>query len=350
MFTPSPLPRTLAAAMRDVEHKKLEVRLSAVRDLGRLAAAPDEQAIATLLRTLSSDPSPTVRAEAAMALADAGAKPAIEGLLGARRDEHPRVRQMAVLALGEVASESDQEACRAIEQTLSSDEPELRFQALVALHHAAPERAQPAVLEALDDEDAHIRYVALRILEERWVEERAPAAPEHVLERARDALEDADSAVRLAAAILLARAGDRSGSDVIVAAIDTGIGARELEDAQTAIELSGELGLTAARRGLERRAWGLFGMSRDPFAWQARVALARLGDARARRGIIRGLSAWTRDARTLAVAAAGRARLEEARSALEAMRGDGARADPDAVEEALAQLGPGTRQVQPRSR
>jgi hypothetical protein len=51
---------------------------------------------------------------------------------------------------------------------------------------------------------------------------------------------------------------------------------------------------------------------------------------------LRGLSAFTRDARTIAVAAAGRARLSEARSILRRMTP--AQADPDTVAEALAEL------------
>jgi hypothetical protein len=77
---------------------------------------------------------------------------------------------------------------------------------------------------------------------------------------------------------------------------------------------------------------------RTPVSWHARVALAELGHARAKAAILRGLSAWSRDARTLAVAAAGRARLQEARAELERMRGAPERAEPDAVTDALASI------------
>jgi hypothetical protein len=68
------------------------------------------------------------------------------------------------------------------------------------------------------------------------------------------------------------------------------------------------------------------------------VALARMGHERAQREILRELSARDRDLRTLAVAAAGRARLVAAREPIAAMKGDARRADPDAVDEALAAL------------
>jgi hypothetical protein len=51
---------------------------------------------------------------------------------------------------------------------------------------------------------------------------------------------------------------------------------------------------------------------------------------------MRGLAAFTRDARTIAVAAVGRARLREARPILRGMTA--AQADPETVAEALAEL------------
>jgi HEAT repeat protein len=336
MLTPSSLPRTLPAAIRDAAHKKLEVRVSAVRDLGRLAEHGDrERALQTLVTRLESDESPAVRAEAALALADARASECVAALVSAARDENARVQQMALVALGEVASAQDQTARRVLEQSLEADVPELRFQALVAFYNVSPNCAAPAILRALEDDDAHIRYVALRIAEEHWMRGRAEPLPDQVLRAAHTALDDEVAQVQLAAALLLARAGDLAGKHVIVRAVDTGAGAEEPEDAQVAIELCGELELHEAERGLERRAWGLFGAARDPFAWQARVALARLGHERAKLGILKGLNAWTRDARTLAVAAAGRARLAEARGLIEQMRGDPEKADADAVDEAL---------------
>jgi HEAT repeat protein len=104
------------------------------------------------------------------------------------------------------------------------------------------------------------------------------------------------------------------------------------------MELCAELGLEAARPGLAARAWGGWLGSASPLAFQARVALARLGDERARDHILRGLSSWSRETRTRAVAAAGQARLEAARARLLQMRGDESRADPESVSEALRAL------------
>lgn len=333
----SPLPRTLAAALRDVRDKKVLVRASAVRDLARLAEQGHREAVDALGAALRDDSAPGIRAEAAVALADAGGREALQGLVEAATDDAaPRVRQMALLALGELAREDDAAACRVIEAALDDAEPELRFQALIAVSRIAGQRAEEALVHALGDVDAHVRYVALRLLEESH--RSSGSKSDRLLERGRAALEDEAADVRLAAALLLAHAGDRGGEAVLVRAVNEPDARLEPEDEQAAIELSGELGLTAARPGLERRAFGLLGFSSDPFSWQARVALARLGDPRAKKLIWRGLRAWTRESRTLAVAAAGRARLVEARAQIEAMRGQPERAAPEAVEEALQLL------------
>ncbi len=337
----SPLPRTLPAALRDVSDKKLEVRLSAVRDLARHSKSKGrEQALAALCRALDGDETVAVRSEAAVALADAEARECVKELARAAEDDaHVRVRQMALVALGEVpgAAESE-EARRVIAGAVDDQSPELRFQALIALSRVDREAAERAIFGCMLDDDSHIRYVAFRLAEERWLADADRGLPDPVRARARKALDDDASEVRLAAAILLGRAGDRSGESTICRAINSDRGVPEAEDEQAAIDLCGELLLDKARSGLERRAFGFLGMSRHPLAWHARVALARFGDERAKTAILNGLGAWTRDARTMAVAAVGRARLEEARTELLSMRGDPRRAEPDAVDEALELL------------
>jgi HEAT repeat protein len=342
----SPLPRTLGAALRDAGHAKLMVRMSALRDLGRLATGPDrDRALGALVRALREDEAPAARGEAAVALADAQASECIEVLTLASRDEHDHVRQMALLALGEVAPPRDRQAIQAVERALHDRAGPIRFQALIAYGRLSSESAEPEIVAATKDEDSKVRYIALRLLEERCFESERDSravpldgeAPALLLELARGMLTDPAAEVQLAAAILLARAGDDAGHAVLVRAVNEGYGAREPEDEYAALEFAGNLPLSAARRGLERRAWGGL-LRKDRFAWQARTALAKMGDRRAISSILRDLSAWTRDTRTLAVAAAGSARLAEARSLIDAMRGDDRRADPHAVSEALAAL------------
>lgn len=339
MFGWSPLPRTLEAALRDVRHSRFEVRLSALRDLVRLATGADRERVLTALKSaLESDEAPGIRAEAAVALADVGAKEHVSALLPRLADEHERVRQMALLALGELAEPGDPAALEAVRAVLADASPAIRFQALIALHRLLGAAASSALVEATRDADREVRHVAFRLLEELWTEPQGKSVPSVVMQRARAALRDDDGAVRLAAAILLARVGDPGGNALITAVINGRERIAYPEDEQVALELAGELGLEAARPGLLSRAFGLFGFSRHPFRWQACVALARLGDARAKKTILRGLRAWNRDERTLAVAAAGHARMVEAKAAIREMSSRPERADPSTVQEALALL------------
>jgi HEAT repeat protein len=327
----------LSAALRDLGDPKPSIRVSAVQDLARLAQDEHRGAATEALgHALRADSSESVREAAALAIADARAVENTEVLVEtAEKDSAPRVRQLCIVALGEVAPKDHPGARAAVERALDSDAPELRFQALIALHHLLGHDAIPRVVERFSDDDAQIRYVSLRIAEEHAV--GGGTLPAGALDRARGKLRDAAPEVRLAAAILLASHGDRSGESVLADALNGAPRPIHAEDEQEAIELCGTLGIEPARPGLERRAWGL---RRDPSqAWHARVALARMGDARARQAIVRGLAAWTRDARTMAVAAAARAHLTEARDAIARMRGDADRADPDAVEHALSVLG-----------
>jgi HEAT repeat protein len=201
----------------------------------------------------------------------------------------------------------------------------------------AADEAEGAIVAALDDADPSIRYIAVRCAEERALGERPP--PATLLAKAAGMIGDPEPSVRVAAAILLARTGDRRGEPVLLDVVSGALATPEAEDEAAAVELCGELGIDAAKPHLARRAFGFLGFGEDRFAWQALVSLARMGHERARAKIVRDLGSWWRDRRTLAVAAVGRARIAEARSLVEAMRGDDRRADADAVAQTLEQLG-----------
>ncbi len=330
------MPRTLEAALRDMRHAKNETRISALRDLVRLSETDARpRALSALCDVMDSDADLHVRAAAALALGDALAKESRSALLHAARTAPLTVREMALTALGEIAESGDEEVLSLLEQARMDEAPELRFQALLAQNRLCRAALQERLIDATRDSDAEVRQIAYRLAEEHVVSDGAPL-PEPLRQRARAALRDDAPSVRLAAAILLARIGDASGAQVICAVVRKQDRVASLEDEQAALELAGELELTEARAALSRRAFGFFGLFRDPLAWHARVALARLGDPQAKAALLRGLSAFTRDARTIAVAAAGRARLSEARSILRRMTP--AQADPDTVAEALAEL------------
>src|SRR6185436_12145937 len=122
--------------------------------------------------------------------------------------------------------------------------------------------------------------------------------------------------VALVAAILLAKAGDERGHDLVLRVVR---GERirgqapDKEDERAAVELSGELGLKEATPHLERRTWGALRFVRDTCPFHARIALARMGHARARSEILAELRSSKREVLSGAVVSAGRARLAEAR-------------------------------------
>ncbi len=284
-----------------------------------------------------------MRAVAATALADVGAGEALPELLLAVDDDDVLVRQMAIAALGEIG---DPRATERLRRALGDERAEVRFQAVMAFPRVSASRAASldALLKATHDEDAFVCHIALRMTDElrEGRDGEAPSAPgppdPRVLARARALLGHASAEVRVASAVVLAPTGDAGARAVLV---DVALGAlrtRDREDEAAAIELCGELGLVAARPGLERRAFGgLLGLRRDALAWHARVALARMGHERACREILRELGDRDRDVCALAVAAAGRGRVVAARDRLLALRDDG-RIDPSAVDEALAAL------------
>lgn len=338
----APLPRSLSAALRDVANPKPRVRLSAIADLVRWAETDErERCVPPLLALLREDHDVDVRAAAALALADSHAVEALDALLVAADQGPPRLRQMALVALGELAQPGDAAAVQRVRAALSSDAPALRFQALVAAGRLLDEHdLLPCLMAGLADGEARIRYVACRIAEERFF--GAGNVTEESLVTLRGKLEallsDSNRDVLLVAAILLGRRGSGRARELVVGALNGRRAFSQLEDEQAAIEMCADLQLEAALPGLKARAFGgLFG-GQSPLAFQARVALARLGDERAREQIIRGLSSLRRTVRAQSVAAAGQARLAAARPRLLEMRQDETLADLASVVEALEAL------------
>lgn len=338
-----PLPRTLPAALRDIEDKKIAVRRSAVQDLARHTESKPPEVIAALTKALR-DPDPAVRTEAAYALGDAQATDALAALLVAVDDSQTSVRQAAIDALGQIG---DSRATARLLRATQDDRPDVRFQALMAVVRVSRDDAAEAILQGARDEDRHVRYIAVRMAEELFAASEGGPGPEvvldsRILDAARAWLKDEDPAVQAAASILLARSGHDDGAAILVGVLEDKIPV-DPEDEAAIVMLAGSMGLQAAVPALERRAFGLRRLVRERYAWHSLVSLAQLGNERARSTILRDLGSWSRDRRTTAVVAAGRAKLAEARPLLERMKGDDSQADANAVQEALEQLGVGGR-------
>jgi len=333
----TPLPRSLEAALRDAEDARSDVRLSTLTDLKRHARGGSEAARRLLAKQLGGDPEPKVRAAAALALADIDAHGELPALVAATADQDASVRQMALLGVGELAEPDHAEARAVATRGLVDRLPAVRYQAVVALARLQGEGSLEALLVGTRDADPEVRHVAFRVAEEVFGGRAIEQAPSALVQRARGALRDDNRGVQVAAAILLGVLGDAAGTERLIEVVNAREAIPHVDDEAVAIELCGQLRLERAIPGLERRAFGLLG-GRTPASWHARVALAELGHERAKSAIVRGLSAWSRDARTLAVAAAGRARLQEALAILERMAGAPGRAEPDAVADALAAI------------
>jgi HEAT repeat protein len=347
MLAPSLLPRNLEAAFRDVESEKASTRVSAVRDVVRHGLAGAEiraRAIPVLEKALRDDVVSQVRAAAALGLADLGAAEALATLLVAVEDADPHVRQMALSALGEIG---DARAAQRLSRALRDERPEVRYQAVIAYARVLrddPREVSNALSHALGDPDEAIRYIAMRVAEEHGVDGE-PLRDARIAARAEELVDAPDVAVSVVAAIYLARIGSTKGRDVVLAVIANRKRTPEIEDEQACVDLAGELSIRDAVPDLERRVWGTRRALRTILswgagdaascAWHARIALARMGHARARAEILDDLGSWRRETREAAVVAAGRARLREARGALERL---GESVDGALVREALVRL------------
>jgi HEAT repeat protein len=340
MLAPPPLPRTLEASLRDLSSLKAPSRASAIVDLVRYASADEAtraEALPRIERALR-DEAPTVRAAAAVALGDLGASEALPALLVGIEDADPHVRQMAINALGEIG---DGRAAPRLLRALADERPEVRYQAIIAFPRVSEDASAvvAAIERALADTDESVRYIALRIAEER-ADAGVMGARNRVVQGAKELLGDPAPYVALAAAIFLAKLGENEGRELLLRAIDNAtlrLRGSSREDENEAILVAGAIGMKEAVPGLERRAWGLGRFVVDTCSWSARIALARMGHARAISEITRDLGSHKRQTRDAAIVAAGRARMSGLYSVIAALGPDDA--DPDLVAGALAELG-----------
>ena len=341
MLAPPPLPRTLEASLRDLSSTKAVTRASAVKDLARHASRDEDTRVRSLplFERALKDEAPGVRAAAAVALADVKGVETLAALLTAVEDVDAYVRQMALNALGEIG---DARAAARLKRALRDERPEVRYQALIAFSKVGDaEDVLEALLTGTRDDDPAIRYIALRLAEDRRIAS-ADGGKELLSEPALDAraksmLDDTSREVAVVAAIYLARTGDAEARELVLDVVRGKVPTPEPEDEQEAVELAGELDLREAIGDLERRAWGLRTFfSRNTCAWNAKIALARMRHPRAMAEILADIGAAKEDIRTAAVVAAGRARLAEAKEPITALP-PGA-VDADLARDALSKL------------
>lgn len=339
MFHHTAHPRTFDAAMRDTGAHKASDRVSAVRDLARHGAEHRAEVIERLRECLQQDEAAAVRAEAAVALADVGATEAVPALIArAERERTIEARQMVLAALGEIGDPRSKAVVRA---ALGDSAPAVRFQAVMAfVRICGPgDDSTRALLAATKDDDPLICHIALRMAEELGGETDDQPVALALLERALELLEHSTPEVKVASAIIVGRSGRDEGDEVLMDVAAGRVSTREAEDEAAAIELCGSRRLLAAKDALEQRAFPRrLSFRRDPFVWHARVALAAMHHPKAVEWVQRELGSASRERRTLAAAAAGRAGVTAARKQLLAMRRRVEGLDLDVVEEALRTL------------
>jgi HEAT repeat protein len=337
MFAPPPLPRTLDAALRDISSAKEAVRASAIADLVRHGQASSEtraRVIGPIEKALA-DRVAGVRAAAAVALADLRADDALPSLLLAVEDDDAHVRQMALNALGEIG---DPRAAPRLRRAVTDGRAEVRYQAVIALTRVAQDdgdEVTQTLLTAMGDDDDDVRYIALRLAEEA-LDEHRPLDVASLVTRAEALVLDRALKVRIAASIFAGKAGSKAGRAVLLDVVAGRLRPDEREDEAEAVELVGALGIDEAVPDLERRAYGAMRLVRDTSAWHAKIALARLGHARARAEIEKDLGAAKRTVLEAAVVASGRARLVHLAPKIASL--PPLAADPALVREALERL------------
>jgi hypothetical protein len=355
LFALSPLPRTIAAALRDLEAKRPEVRRSALIDLVRFADSSErQQVVVELGRSLRTDTDPSVRAIAAVAIADSGLTELLPNLLVALEDGAPRVQQMALLALGEVGANIDIASLERIRPLLQSPLPALRYQALVAWSRLLAERGMAELVAALADDDAEVCWVAWSLIEERIdavlpAKEASGSAPAGERTRQGTApdtaalmaallphVNRASLRVRIVAASVMLRLGDASHMALLLERIGRPAGVRR-EDLVALIQRFGRFNYEPARGWLARHARR--GWFEGALGWPAMVALAALGDSAAQTAIVQELDAVSARRRERALEAIRDLRLVAAAGKIRWLAEHALGIDPWLVGETLHALG-----------
>lgn len=337
MFKLEPLPRNLEACRRDIAHKDVKVRLSVVSDLARGASQGDRSTRLELLSQALDDSSPEVRRRALVALADLTAKEMRDRVLALLRDPEISVRQMAVLCLGEIAHETDEEVVGRLASFLRAGDPAVRYQALIAHTELCKGEAQGDLERALRDEDGEVRELAVRLVDEVLVAQGAALSEALKKALVRAAVEDEAPGVRLVAELLCGELGLDAPREMVRRVVLRQVRVREPRDEQRALLLAGRLGFTDALPELKKRAFGRLGISLDPFRWSALAALCRLGDERAFEKLTAALRTRSPVDRTMALESLGESGRPEALSLLRALRDTG-NLDPGVLAEAVKKL------------
>lgn len=336
MFKLELLARNLEACRRDLSHGEVKVRLAVVRDLAR--GESDQPERIRLLLSALSDQSAEVRRQTLVALADMQAPEARDRALSLLCDPEIRVRQMAVMCLGEIAGHGDDEVAGRVASLLRAGDPSIRYQALTAHGQLRPDEASGDLIRALQDEDGEIRELSVRLVDEVLVARGCEIGRKLKEALFRAAADDEEPGVRLVAELLCAELGIDAPREMIRQVIAQRFRVREPRDEQRAVTLAGRLGLADTSDDLARRAFGRFGFSMDPFRWSALASLCRMGDQRALDKLKTALRARSSVDRSMAVQSLEESRHPEALSLLKSLRDNPGNLDQEVLTQAVLNL------------
>jgi len=201
-----PLAPTFEAALRDVRAQHARFREAAA---ARLAEPPSERRDEALqgLLVLAKDDVGAVREAAYEALGILGSVEALSLLLDAFDDLHVGARQAAVLAAGRVAPEA---GAAPIVALVGDSRPEMRFSAIWTLSYLGAEHCA-LIAKGLGDPDQEVRLLSVQCLAELGASDSA--------DEIAFLLGDSSDAVAFAAATALAVLGDARGATVLRTAL-----------------------------------------------------------------------------------------------------------------------------------
>jgi HEAT repeat protein len=329
------LPRNLESSRRDLKDVDARIRIKVVSDLSRVRDPEEREARVGLLVGCLSDKNVEVRRQALLGLADLQAKEATLDVLNLLSDVELRVRQFAVLCLGEISNRSDLLVHQRLRSLTIAPEARLRYQAISALGQLDPDGFPSVADQGLRDLDPEIRELSLRLLEEVIVAAGRQLSPE-LSDMILQACSEPDAGIRLIAQIVAGELGWDAPRDMLLATVRRRFKVREPRDEQEAIALCGRLGLREALPSLSRRGFGWFGISFDPFRWVALGALAQLGDTQAVAKLEHALRSRRFSDRTMAVKTLGEVGDPRALPLLREL--NGSTVDQEVLDEALRRL------------
>ncbi len=178
-------PQALTGLLNLFGHPRASVRTAAISAVNAVGA----DTTATEIRPRLTDPDPRVRESAIRVAGYFGFPECTAGILAGVDDEHEDVRRASIEQLPVLGHP---QASAALVRAMSSDTPRNRAAAAQAAGFADGTATEQALLRALDDADAWVRYFAAGSIGRRQIASAATALEHH-------ALQDTATQVRIAA-------------------------------------------------------------------------------------------------------------------------------------------------------